>query len=68
MNKTSKIIAIVVVVALTGFITFRLVANKQEINQRAEEAGKKIELTVPVRVAEVKPVNLNQTALAHRGV
>ncbi len=66
MNKTSKIIAIVLVVALTGFVTFRLVANKQEINERAEEAGKKIELTVPVRVAEVKPVSLNETAL-HTG-
>ena len=66
MNKTSKIIAIALVVALTGFITFRLVANKQEINERAEEAGKKIELTVPVRVAEVKPVSLNETAL-HTG-
>ncbi len=66
MNKTSKIIAIVLVVALTGFVTFRLVANKQEINQRAEEASQKIELIVPVRVAEVKPVTLNQTAL-HTG-
>ena len=66
MNKTSKIIAIVVVVLLGAFITFRLVANKQEINEQAEEAGRKIELTVPVRVAEVKPVSLDETA-THTG-
>ena len=66
MNKNSKIIAIVVVVVLGAFITFRLVANKQEINQRAEEAGKKVELTVPVRVAKVQPVSLDETTL-HTG-
>ena len=66
MNKTSKIIAIVVVMVLGAFITFRLVTNKQAINERAEEAGKKIALTVPVRTAQVKPVSLNETAL-HTG-
>ncbi|MEQ9442887.1 MAG: efflux RND transporter periplasmic adaptor subunit [Cyclobacteriaceae bacterium] len=66
MNNTSKIIAIVVVVVLGAFITFQLAANKQEINEKAEQAGQKITLTVPVRVASVQPMSLDETAM-HTG-
>ncbi len=57
--KTGKIIGIAVGVGLAGFITWKLVANKTEINERQENPVQE-NFTIPVKVQKVEQTNLTE--------
>ncbi|MCJ8163450.1 efflux RND transporter periplasmic adaptor subunit [Pontibacter sp. E15-1] len=57
-TKTSTYVAIGIIVVVVGFIIFKLIGNKQVINERAEAVPQGVE-AMPVKVATVTEKELN---------